>query len=756
MEMANMIGNNHSGGNKNSGVGGPNYNNSYNSVADSGHNSTGGGSGGGGSGTGTGETPRLRDILNVGGPYQIPAGGCAYDIIIDLMRGLDLQDDGIVMNSKIKTIETDFCNIVRDESMLCESMEYLNDKALGDGDTALKFALLFSSRNFDALAMKDTKVRSAMLKILETNFLNADTYRVHDKNRLYNSITLLGEYYHRVRLADNAPITILGVSLLDLLTRELTDVGVVVSTRLARLVLSQITLNGEIMRSRHKAEIDLLLYHVRRHLILQPALTAKVKAMLLMVLDLFYSHFKHIGNDLEAMYTSYLVVEDGEDDCVNNNGSGPHPKEENHQLQHQQSENGSSANTSGQDPDTFDPPPTTKKWSEQVCEDSFCDIGYGEVEQSEERYSDAAPQPYPANNTGPHRHGRRSYQPRQAPRPLKTQQPASIDTNSDQYPSMASSEDRDESKPLPSWRKTRFNRNHDGDSNGRSRDQQRRYSASFDDDHHSVRSEGTGNLRLYSIHDRRKHSQERHERNMSGGGNYNSIVNSNWDQRDRDDRSERSYISNYERGNAYKRGGRFQNRNTYDKPPRFQKQQQQQQQGQQPQHQPQGGPQKIHSDTWRRSNTAINSGYQDENCAYNSNGPESNSRSSSRARTLPRPSKMDKSGGYRYNQSPTRGGGGGGGPRFPRYSSQSSLASEASSTFDRRQQTSPQHPHQRHRHFTRRSQPDIHQPQNEDKNWQGGPQGGGQEQQAAGKEESELVRNAQQTTKYMNYLSSQK
>ncbi|XP_017044725.1 transcription factor mef2A [Drosophila ficusphila] len=761
MEMANnMVGNNSSssGGSNNT------YGNSYNNTtaADSGHSSLGGGGG-------SGEAVRLRDVcsmLNAGATgYQIPTGGCAYDHIIALMRNLDLQDDGIVLNSKIKTIETDYCNIVRDESMLCESMEYLNDKALGDGDTALKFALLFSSRNFDALAMKETKVRSAMLKILETNFLNADTYRMHDKNRLYNSITLLGEYYHRVRLADNAPITILGESLLDLLTRELNDTSVVLGTRIARLVLSQITLNGEIMRKRHKAEIDLLLFHVRRHLIMQPALTAKVKAMLLMVLDLFYSHFKHIGHDLEAMYTDFLVVEDGEEDGVNNNGSGPqHPAEDGRahqqQLQHQQSENGSSANTSVQDQDSFEPPSTTKKWSEQVCEDSFCDIGYGEADQGNDRYSEAEGNTYPASNSIALGHRRRGFQPRQAPRPLKHQsqphqqhqQPPSLDANSDQYPSMASSEDRDESKPLPSWRKTRFNRNHDGDqSNGRSRDQQRRYSVSLDDDHHSVRSEGGGNLRLYSIHDRRKHSQERIERNMTGGGNYNSIVNSNWDQRDRDDRSERSYISNYERGNNYKRGGRFNNRNTYDKPPRFQKQQQQQQQMQQ---QHQGGHQKIHSDTWRRSNNAINNGYQDENCAYNSNGPESNSRSSSRARTLPRPpkSQMDKSGGYRYNQSPTHGGGGG--PRFPRYSSQSSLASEASSSFDRRQQTSPQHQHQRHRHFTRRSQPDIHQPQNED-NWQdrGGQR---QEQPPSGKEESELVRNAQQTTKYMNYLSAQK
>ncbi|XP_034651024.1 uncharacterized protein LOC117890343 [Drosophila subobscura] len=745
--MANMIGNNHNNSTANNSSSHQNSSanytyNSHNSVSVDSGNSSG--------------EARLRDVCNMLNPgpstqhYMIPTGGCSYDHIIALMRGLDLQDDGILLNAKIKTIEMDFCNIVHDESMLCESMEYMNSKALADSDTALKFALLFSSRNFDALAMNSTKVRSSMLKILETNFINADAYRVRDKNRLYNSITLLGEYYHRVRLADNAPITILGESLLNLLTRELNDTAVVINTRLARLVLSQITLNGEIMRKRHKADIDQLLFHIRRHLIMQPALTAKVKAMLLMVLDLFYSHFKNVGHDLEAMYTNYLVVEEGEDDGANNNGAS---------AQNSAEENGSSANTSVQDQESYEGTSPTKKWSEQVCEDSFCDIGYGEADPGEQKYQDNVTNSYPANTAtepGP-RHVRRSYQPRQAPRPLKTQHhqqtSANVDSQSDQYPSIASSEDRDESKPLPSWRKTRFNRNHEGDqSNGRSRDQQRRFSVSCDDDQHSVRSESGGNLRLYTIQDRRKHSQERHERNMSGGANYNSIVNSNWDQRDRDDRSERSYMSNYERGNNYKRGGRFNNRNTYDKPPRFQKQQQQLQQHQ-------VGPQKIHSDTWRRSNTAVNSSYQDENCAYNSNGPESNSRSSSRARTLPRPAKsqMDKPNTYRYNQSPVRGGGAGGPRGFPRYSSQSSLASEASSTFDRRQQNSPhnpQHQHQRHRNFTRRSQPDIHQPQNEE-NWDRR----GQEQPPpapSGKEESELVRNAQQTTKYMNYLSSQK
>lgn len=314
-------------------------------------------------------------------------------------------------------------------------MDYMNNKALTDAETALKFALLFSSRNFDALAMNETKVRSAMLKILETNYINADAYRQHDKNRLYNSITLLGEYYNRVRLANHAPITILGDSLLTLLTREINDVSVVMSTRLARLVLSQITLNGEIMRTRHKAEIDQLLYHVRRHLIMQPALTDKVKAMLLMVLDLFYSHFKNVGHELEAMYTNYLSIDEDEDDGFNNNNNNDNNNSSNSnnngdEMQPQTTdsysgqsaatcysdeETGSSANTSAQE--------APKKWSEQVCEDSLCDIVYGETPANcddQQQLNDNAGNTYQSlDSSSSSRQTRRGYQPRHVPRPLK-------------------------------------------------------------------------------------------------------------------------------------------------------------------------------------------------------------------------------------------------------------------------------------------------------------------------------------------------
>lgn len=41
-----------------------------------------------------------------------------YDKLINMMNNLDLQDDGILQNQKIKEICIDFCNIVQNETML--------------------------------------------------------------------------------------------------------------------------------------------------------------------------------------------------------------------------------------------------------------------------------------------------------------------------------------------------------------------------------------------------------------------------------------------------------------------------------------------------------------------------------------------------------------------------------------------------------------------------------------------------------------
>lgn len=124
MDNTYIISSNHNNNNSNNNSTAYTYNN-YNSVsADSGNSSGSNGGSGSGSGGNGSEVQTLREVCNMlnsasaTSNYMIPTGGCAYDHIIAMMRGLNLQDDGIILNNKIKAIETDFCNIVRDESML--------------------------------------------------------------------------------------------------------------------------------------------------------------------------------------------------------------------------------------------------------------------------------------------------------------------------------------------------------------------------------------------------------------------------------------------------------------------------------------------------------------------------------------------------------------------------------------------------------------------------------------------------------------
>lgn len=344
-------------------------------------------------------------------------------------------------------------------------MAYINDKALEDGETALKFALLFASRNFDVLAMKETKVRTAMLTLLQKNFVNSETYRLYDRERLYNSIILLGEYYHRVRLADNAPITILGESLLSLLIREISEEKNVNNVKLVKLILSQITLNGGLLRNLHNADLSQLLYLIRKNLIEQPNLKPNVKAIMLMTLDLFYSNFESLGSQLEGMYSKYLIMEDDDDpeDMGNNNQNLSSPAQ---QQQQQSSYNtcptttntqrqgyrnetcnnydevplpSSSNNTSYENGDSGNVNDNTeedhdnyKRWNDQECGDSLeeCDInvgnsggvagrGVGPYSRNDDRdqlhSSNSRHENDPDRDS---RNSRRSYQPRQSPRPL--------------------------------------------------------------------------------------------------------------------------------------------------------------------------------------------------------------------------------------------------------------------------------------------------------------------------------------------------
>ncbi|XP_055374139.1 GATA zinc finger domain-containing protein 14 [Condylostylus longicornis] len=477
------------------------------------------------------------------------------DEIINMIKNLDLQDDGICMNHKIKAIELDFCNIVKDEQMLSDSMDYINQKVLEDCDAALKFAMLFSSRNFDSLAMHDTKVRCKMLNILQKNFSNAEMYRKENKNMLYNSVTLLGEYYNRVRLADGSPIDILGESLLQLLTQEI-EFGNTGSTenlkfpnmdfKLSKLILSQVTLNGSILRSNHKNELNTLLFYVRKNLIEQPNLNASVKALLLMTLDLYYNNFTSLTPALEEMYTKYLLEEENQKHDTNSE------KKSFEEL-----------------------PVINKKWSEQVCEDSMYELEAQEVPEmasnnnslcgsqnninihDDFQYQSLPPRPtrYDEEQDNVKPSSRREYFPRR------------INKNRSMSPQNNTFSIRQaSSQPRP------YNGSHNDKYVNRNNRNSNRYSANFEEDRSSVRSEG-GSIKLYNAGDYRHSRTSGRDIDSSSRDRMSAVDRNSWDRggeyNSYDGRRRSSSRSQQDNNYNNNNGNNNRSRNTYDRPPRF-------------------------------------------------------------------------------------------------------------------------------------------------------------------------------------------
>ncbi|XP_055621465.1 uncharacterized protein LOC129765314 isoform X2 [Toxorhynchites rutilus septentrionalis] len=179
-------------------------------------------------------------------------------------------------------------------------------------------AAVFASRQLDDLEIGETKLRNAMLTILQQNFQALEQLKNGDVGKFYNSVTLLGEYYNRKKFANGKRILILGQSLLLLLTTELEKeikrceetAGYTIDSEFAKLILSQVTLNGEEAKTDHKQEIEDLNYSIRKCLINVGGMSSRTKAYFLMTLDLFHMNFNLDTKLLEKLYGKYLFGPD--------------------------------------------------------------------------------------------------------------------------------------------------------------------------------------------------------------------------------------------------------------------------------------------------------------------------------------------------------------------------------------------------------------------------------------------------------------
>ncbi|XP_058838569.1 uncharacterized protein LOC131694140 [Topomyia yanbarensis] len=234
------------------------------------------------------------------------------------IRRIDVDADTIQVSYHLRNFATLFQRHITDDGTLSDLFGYLNRIALTDTKFAISMAVIFASHQLDDLVIKETKLRNAMLTILQQNFQNIEALKRDSIGKFYNSVTLLGEYYHRKKFANGKRILILGQSLLLLLTTELEkeikmceeNESHTIDPEFAKVILSQVTLNGGEAKVEHTQEIEDLNYSIRKCLINVRGLCSRTKAYFLMALDLFYTNFNLGTKLLEKLYGKYLFDPD--------------------------------------------------------------------------------------------------------------------------------------------------------------------------------------------------------------------------------------------------------------------------------------------------------------------------------------------------------------------------------------------------------------------------------------------------------------
>lgn len=125
----------------------------------------------------------------------------------------------------------------------------------------------------------------------------------------YNSLVLLGEFYSLLRIAEQ-PIGILGQSLIQLLSQELEEVlqgRGVLRASLGKLVLTQVTLNGFLLKKFELAKFNNLLDTIRQTIMESDGNRRCGRAYLMYALDLYYNNFTaNAAITLQKFYGRYL------------------------------------------------------------------------------------------------------------------------------------------------------------------------------------------------------------------------------------------------------------------------------------------------------------------------------------------------------------------------------------------------------------------------------------------------------------------
>jgi hypothetical protein len=250
------------------------------------------------------EPPRPTGLHKptVNNTSPVPQINSPYKELIDRMKEINLNDDGIMFNKKMKYVQEYWLQECGNEEEVKVSFEHLYNGCLHDADLASKLVALVAARSFTTQEIHNCSLRHQFLTNLQRDFENSNQLQTTSPLMFRNCVHMIGEFYSKAKLANGEPFNFLAVPFLSCLELLLN------SKSLPDLVLftNQLFLNGVALRSTAPDELSKLGIKIRMLLVIEPQLVKDAKLWLLLALDLFSVRFGVLPTEIYKYYEDQL------------------------------------------------------------------------------------------------------------------------------------------------------------------------------------------------------------------------------------------------------------------------------------------------------------------------------------------------------------------------------------------------------------------------------------------------------------------
>ncbi|KAL1497502.1 hypothetical protein ABEB36_008453 [Hypothenemus hampei] len=220
-----------------------------------------------------------------------------FSSLINKIKKLNLNDDGILFNQKIKYIVENWNEDCKNAAEVERSFDIIYNACWADSELAIKLSRLVASRTFQSQEVHDQNIRHLFIKRLQKNYENYNTLQHLHRNILRNSVLIMGEFFHNARYAGGKQFLFMAPALLTWLNMLLESMDI---TDIKILTL-QIFKNGAVLKEQCSEQFCEFISNLRLKISSTITLIKEYKLWLLLALEISNSQFT-IPTELQKFY----------------------------------------------------------------------------------------------------------------------------------------------------------------------------------------------------------------------------------------------------------------------------------------------------------------------------------------------------------------------------------------------------------------------------------------------------------------------